>query len=77
MSWRDQALCRQVGPGLHEPDKYDRHHRAQINEAKSVCAMCPVRAECLTEAIAEDDQVTIRGGLTPTERNRRARAGAA
>ena len=45
-------------------------------EAKAVCAGCPVRAECLDEALARIPD-GIAGGLTPAERRRLVRGRAA
>lgn len=43
--------------------------------AKLICSSCPVRAECLQDALADDDEFSVRGGLAPYER-RAVRAGA-
>src|SRR6266540_1660977 len=57
--WRDRAAC--VAPAI-DPELFF--------PAKRVCARCPVRVECLADALAcmptHDDG--IRGGLTLTER---------
>lgn len=37
--------------------------------AKSVCALCPVRAQCLGTALRNGEQHGVWGGLTPDERN--------
>lgn len=68
-SWQDRAECVNEPPELFFPpgDSWLRH-RAQAAEAKAVCARCPVRAECLDAAIAEGDESSIRGGLTPRQR---------
>ena len=42
---------------------------AQVAAAKAVCARCPVRAECLAEALARIPY-GIAGGLTEHERRR-------
>ena len=47
----------------------------QVATAKAVCAGCPVRAECLNEALARIPD-GIAGGLTPEER-RAVRTGGA
>lgn len=44
-----------------------------IETAKAVCAGCPARAACLTEAMNEEEgdhqhRYSVRGGLTPAER---------
>ncbi len=50
--WRTRAACRSVDPDVFFPTAeagpvYD----AQVAVAKAVCAGCPVRAECLAEAL--------------------------
>ena len=66
--WRGSALCAQVGGDLWFPDKGEN-----AVDAKRVCARCPVRRECLDEALTRcswDDQYGVRGGLSPRERDR-------
>lgn len=41
-----------------------------IAEAKAVCRMCPVQPDCLTMAIARDEQDGIWGGKTHQEREK-------
>lgn len=74
--WRDSAACLQH-PGilffgmddLESPaEKRDREE-----EAKTVCAECVVRQECLTYAIAHKEPYGIWGGLTEAERKTYAR----
>lgn len=43
---------------------YSRHLYAP---AKALCDACPVRAECLDDAVANDDFRGMRGGLDPYE----------
>jgi WhiB family redox-sensing transcriptional regulator len=69
-TWHSSAACLDVGPALFEPDDYSSSNRAQINAAKQVCLSCPVIELCLRDAIAEDDQATIRGGMTPKQRQK-------
>ncbi len=71
--WRRQAACRDTDPETFFPvaeagPAYER----QVAEAKAVCAGCPVRAECLNEALARIPE-GIAGGLTPAERRRLSR----
>jgi WhiB family redox-sensing transcriptional regulator len=42
----------------------------QAGPAKTICATCPVRDQCLEWAIASRQEDGIFGGLTPTERHR-------
>ncbi len=67
-AWRDQAECRDVDPELFFPaSQRGPTHDAQVAAAKEVCARCPVRAECLAEALARIPY-GIAGGLTGHER---------
>jgi ABC-type dipeptide/oligopeptide/nickel transport system ATPase subunit len=50
-----------------------RGHDAQVAAAKRVCARCPVRPECLAEALARIPH-GVAGGLTEDERRAFARA---
>lgn len=48
--------------------------RPEIDRAKTMCASCPVRAVCLEEALANDEDWGIWGGYTRPERLRAAEA---
>jgi hypothetical protein len=68
--WRDRAACRDTDPELFYPAAESGPTRhAQVAAAKAVCARCPVRTECLTEALARIPY-GIAGGLTEHERRR-------
>lgn len=43
---------------------------AELQMAKALCAECPVKPECLTYAVASNEQFGIWGGLTASERSR-------
>ncbi|MBO0846588.1 MAG: WhiB family transcriptional regulator [Nocardioides sp.] len=62
--WAAQAACR----GQH-PDKLFVRG-AEQNKAKQVCGGCPVRTECLAEALDNQIEWGVWGGMT--ERERRA-----
>jgi hypothetical protein len=53
MKWLGQARCREVDPELFFPtaDSAEPAYGAQAAVAKRVCAVCPVRGECLAWAI--------------------------
>jgi WhiB family redox-sensing transcriptional regulator len=61
--WRDQALCAEVDGELFYPEVDECP-----NEAKRVCALCPVRKECLTDALQRREPHGVWGGTTPNER---------
>lgn len=63
-TWTGRAACRPHPTWLFFPAPGD--HKT-IAQAKTVCATCPVVAECLTTGA--DDHHGIRGGLTAAERD--------
>ena len=68
--WRDRAACRDSEPEMFVPAAEAGAARArQVAAAKAVCARCPVRAECLAEALVRLPY-GIAGGLTEHERRR-------
>ncbi|HEX5561927.1 MAG TPA: WhiB family transcriptional regulator [Nocardioidaceae bacterium] len=62
--WATKALCNQA-----QPDELFVRGAAQ-NRAKQLCASCPVRTECLAEALDNQIEWGVWGGMT--ERERRA-----
>lgn len=65
--WHDQAACASTDPELFYPPD----HRGAVTgyrAAKRVCAGCPVKAECLADAMERDEQWGVWGGLAPDER---------
>lgn len=67
--WRSLAICAQVNPELFHPEgpESGRLYEEQVASAKSVCAVCRVRAECLSFAL-EALPYGVAGGMTPDER---------
>lgn len=64
--WRDQSACRDQDPELFF---------ASTDEAKTLCARCPVTSQCLDLALATRSTDGVFGGLDEDERrnlNRRA-----
>ena len=71
-TWMSEALCVNV-----ESELFFSEDRAGIRAAKSICAVCPVREECLRYALERPDLDGIWGGTTTSERRqlrRRARS---
>ena len=66
-NWRDQAACRDSDPELWFPVSEAIVHDDVIQAAFSVCAGCPVRAQCLQWALDHDEQ-GIWGGTTGAQR---------
>ena len=56
----------------NDMDKFFPHDGETFAEAKKLCDICPVKLECLTEALEEEHGSCfgMRGGLTPTERQK-------
>ena len=71
--WMDSALCAQVGDpelwfGLSQSAFSATDEGQRESVAKSVCARCEVKAECLEFALRTDERYGIYGGLTRKER---------
>jgi WhiB family redox-sensing transcriptional regulator len=60
--WTTEALCRQI-----DPDALFVQGAAQ-NRAKLFCHGCPVRTECLTDALDHRVEFGVWGGMTERER---------
>lgn len=63
-SWYERAACRGA-----DTEELFANSAAQ-NRAKAVCSGCPVRTECLSEALDGRVEFGVWGGMT--ERERRA-----
>ncbi|WP_425604932.1 WhiB family transcriptional regulator [Actinomycetospora termitidis] len=57
-AWHRDALCAQADPEAFFPEK-----GGSPAEAKQVCRRCPVREQCLTDAIAHDERFGVWGGV--------------
>lgn len=89
MSWRDHAACRPTPSGLNPHIRIPAVELAEAffepsnpyteELAKQVCDHCPVRTDCLAEALNDGLDDGIWGGLTAEERRalRRAKTRAA
>jgi WhiB family transcriptional regulator, redox-sensing transcriptional regulator len=69
--WHDSALCRgEAGRDFYPPfgGERKRERVAREQRAKSICAACPVRSQCLEQAIASGERYGVWGGLTFDER---------
>lgn len=65
-TWTRSALCAQIP--MAEDEFFPEPGRTPAT-ARRMCSMCPVQAECLAEAILNDEQWGIWGGLSRRERN--------
>jgi WhiB family redox-sensing transcriptional regulator len=64
LDWTTRAACRS-----NDPDELFVQGAAQ-NRAKQICLGCPVRTECLADALDNRVEFGVWGGMT--ERERRA-----
>lgn len=62
LDWQDQANCVGTDPEIFHPDK-----GGSTRPAKTVCKRCPVRLECLNEALSQDVRSGIWGGQSERE----------
>lgn len=60
--WRD-GLCAQIGPDIFFVGKGE-----SVEDAKAACRLCPVRLECLTDALTAEIEYGIFGGFSRMER---------
>jgi len=73
IDWQTRAACRGADANLffaptHQETKDERIGRE--DQAKSVCAVCPVREQCLSFALATREPHGIWGGTNEAERRR-------
>jgi WhiB family redox-sensing transcriptional regulator len=71
-AWTDQAACRGTDTEIFFPANADEEA-----EALSICATCPVRAQCLEYAVRNKEIYGIWGGTTADQRRRIRRERAA
>jgi uncharacterized protein (DUF433 family) len=64
--WRDRAACWADDPELFPSTT----SRARTRRALATCGTCLVSDDCRTDAVRWDDQCTVRGAMTPAQRNR-------
>jgi WhiB family transcriptional regulator, redox-sensing transcriptional regulator len=72
-NWRSAAACRSVDPDLFFPISGTGPAVRQIARAKTICAGCGVRRECLEFALAHGQSYGIWGGTTAEDRQRTRR----
>jgi WhiB family transcriptional regulator, redox-sensing transcriptional regulator len=65
LPWSDLAACLGMDPSFFFPE-----NKLDSVTAKSVCAACPVRLECLEFALPQEDLDGVWGGLNERERRR-------
>ncbi|XBH22991.1 WhiB family transcriptional regulator [Jonesiaceae bacterium BS-20] len=62
-TWRDEAVCAQVGPDVFFPVR-----GGATTSAKALCAQCPVIEQCLTWAIESGEPHGVWGGMSTADR---------
>lgn len=65
LSWRQHGACRGVDPDIFYPVTDE-----EADQAKAICATCPVREPCLEYALANRERDGVWGGATERERRR-------
>ncbi len=68
MNWRNRAACGDEDPELFFPLGKTGPSLQQIEDAKAVCARCPVIDPCLDEALGNGLDFGVWGGLSEDER---------
>lgn len=66
--WKLDGLCNEYDADLMWPVGTTGPAEAQIQQAKAVCAQCPIAARCLEFANQNHEYYGIWGGLTEEER---------
>ncbi|MFI6843115.1 WhiB family transcriptional regulator [Kitasatospora sp. NBC_00085] len=69
-NWQARAACRGGDTALffHPAGERGQAHDEREQEAKRVCARCPVRRACLEHALRVHETYGVWGGLTESER---------
>jgi WhiB family redox-sensing transcriptional regulator len=70
VNWRSVGACLSADPDLFSPISTIGPAEQQIARAKTICAGCGVRQECLEFALTHDQTYGIWGGTTPQDRQR-------
>ena len=68
MDWMTLAACRGIGSEL-----FFQTEEVDIEIAKQICDLCPVRKLCLEYAMSNRIEHGVWGGMSEVERNRIAR----
>lgn len=73
-AWMAYAACRGLPhriffPDVHDDDRWPKR-KPEYDEARAICATCPVQIECLESELAYGaaNQHGMRAGLEPFER---------
>lgn len=69
--WRERSQCKPEDMHLFFPDD-DDYSAINTLQAKTLCAACPVREQCLTFALGTQEKWGVFGGQTPAQRGVKA-----
>jgi WhiB family redox-sensing transcriptional regulator len=76
-AWHASASCRGMGTERWFPERRPGVNLGEmVDQAKAICATCPVTLECLAAAVSEDEQAGVWGGLSTGDRRRLDRGAA-
>lgn len=75
--WQAAGACLSADPEIFFPVSAAGASAPQIEQARRICARCPVQRECLDWAMSSGEMHGIWGGTTPEERTRVRRKEAA
>ena len=64
-AWHARAACRGLGPEIFYPGLGE-----SVNPAMAICALCPVRPECLRYGLVHSVQLGIWGGTSGRTRRK-------
>jgi WhiB family redox-sensing transcriptional regulator len=68
--WTERAACRNAAAGLFYPVSCETPIARRTREAVAIviCTSCPVRAQCLDQALHTNERLGVWGGLTESQR---------
>lgn len=66
--WWRNGICAEIGPDIFFVEVGE-----SVADAKAACRLCPVRIQCLADALVSDIEYGIFGGLSRLERRRLAK----
>lgn len=65
LEWQEQARCKGRNSAVFYPQR-----GVPTASARALCKECPVKAECLSYALENDERFGIWGGLSERERRK-------
>lgn len=75
LKWQDDAECAEIASEFFFPDE-DNPIAGNYKVARTICAVCPVKVQCLEYALGDRIGWGMYGGLTPLERSRLSKGAA-